>query len=37
MILVLGLWAFGRALLVSSTALSLENVALRHQLTVLQR
>ena len=37
MILVLGVWAFVRALLVSSAAVSLENVALRHQLAVLQR
>ena len=37
MILVLGVWAFVRALLVSSSAVSLENVALRHQLAVLQR
>jgi putative transposase len=37
MILVLGVWAFVRALLVSSATVSLENVALRHQLTVLQR
>ena len=32
MILVLGVWAFLRALLVNSAAVSLENVALRHQL-----
>ena len=31
MIFVLGIWAFVRALLVSSAAVSLENVALRHQ------
>ena len=37
MIFVLGIWAFVRALLVSSAAVSLENVALRHQLAVLQR
>jgi transposase InsO family protein len=37
MILVLGVWAFVRALLVNSAAVSLENVALRHQLSVLQR
>jgi putative transposase len=37
MILVLGVWAFVRALLVNSAAVSLENVALRHQLAVLQR
>jgi hypothetical protein len=32
MILVLGVWAFVRALLVNSAAVSLENVVLRHQL-----
>ena len=37
MILVLGVWAFVRALLASSAAVTLENVALRHQLAVLQR
>src|SRR5256712_11242565 len=37
MIFVLGIWAFVRALLVSSAAVSLENVALRHQLAILQR
>jgi putative transposase len=37
MILVLGVWAFVRAFLVNSAAVSLENVALRHQLAVLQR
>jgi hypothetical protein len=37
MILVLGAWAFVRALLVNSAAVSLENVAPRHQLSVLQR
>jgi hypothetical protein len=37
MILVLGVWAFVRTLLVSSAAVSLENVALRHQLAVMQR
>jgi hypothetical protein len=37
MILVLGVWAFARALLVNSAGVSLENVALRHQLAVLQR
>jgi putative transposase len=36
-ILVLGVWAFVRAFLVNSAAVSLENVALRHQLAVLQR
>jgi len=37
MILVLGVWAFVRALLGNSAAVALENVALRHQLAVLQR
>jgi putative transposase len=37
MILVLGVWAFVRALLGGSAAVALENVALRHQLAVLQR
>jgi hypothetical protein len=37
MILVLGVWAFVRALLVNSAAVSLENIAVRHQLPVLQR
>jgi transposase InsO family protein len=37
MILILGVWAFVRVLLVNSAAVSLENVALRHQLAVLQR
>src|SRR5215475_4008884 len=37
MILVLGVRAFVRALLINSAAVSLENVALRHQLSVLQR
>src|SRR5262245_10363172 len=37
MIVVLGVWAFLRALLVNSAAVSLENMALRHQLSVLQR
>jgi putative transposase len=37
MILVLGIWAFVRALLGGSAAISLENIALRHQLSVLQR
>ena len=36
MILVLGVWAFLRTLLGSSVAVALENVALRHQLAVLQ-
>jgi hypothetical protein len=37
MILVFGIWAFVRALLVNPATVSLENVALRHQLAVLQR
>jgi hypothetical protein len=37
MILILGVWAFVRALLVNSAAVSPENVALRHQRAVLQR
>jgi hypothetical protein len=37
MILVLGVWAFVRALLGNSAAVSIENVALRHQLAVLER
>src|SRR5438445_10830643 len=37
MIIVLGVCAFVRALLVNSAAVSLENVALRHQLAALQR
>jgi hypothetical protein len=37
MILVLGVWAFLRALLGRSTAVTLENIALRHQLVGLQR
>ena len=37
MILVLGVWALVRAFLVNSAGVSLENVALRHQLAVLQR
>jgi hypothetical protein len=37
MILVLGVWAFVRTLLVNPAAVSLENVALRHQLAILQR
>jgi hypothetical protein len=37
MILVLGVWAFVRALLGCSAAVTLENVALRHQLGVLPR
>jgi hypothetical protein len=37
MILVLSVWTFLRALLGRSTAGSLENIALRHQLIVLQR
>jgi hypothetical protein len=37
MILILAAWTFLRALFGSSAAVSLENVALRHQLAVLQR
>jgi putative transposase len=37
MIVVFGVWAFVRALLVNSATVSLENIALRHQLAVLQR
>jgi putative transposase len=37
MIFVLGVWAFVRALLGNSASVSLENVALRHQLAMLQR
>ena len=37
MIFVIGLWTFLRALLFGSAAVALENLALRHQLLVLQR
>ena len=37
MIHALGVWTFLRALLGRSTAVTLENIALRHQLIVLQR
>ncbi len=37
MIVVLGLWTFLRAWLLGSTTIALENLALRHQLLVLQR
>ena len=37
MILLVGLWTLVRALFRGSAAIALENVALRHQLTVLQR
>jgi putative transposase len=37
MIVVIGLWTFLRAWLLGSTTIALENVALRHQLLVLQR
>jgi putative transposase len=37
MVLVLGFWTFLRAVFFGSAAVSLENVALRHQLRVLQR
>jgi hypothetical protein len=36
MILVIGLWTFLRAMLVGSAAVAIENLALRHQLLVLQ-
>ena len=37
MVLVVGVWTFLRALLRGSAAIALENLALRHQLRVLQR
>ena len=37
MILVLGVWIYFRVLCVGTATVSLENVALRHQLAVLQR
>jgi hypothetical protein len=37
MILVLGVWTYLRALVGRATAVTLENVALRHQLAILQR
>jgi putative transposase len=37
MILVIGLWTFCRAVLFGSAAIAVENLALRHQLLVLQR
>jgi hypothetical protein len=37
MLFVIGLWTFLRALLFGSVAIALENLALRHQLGVLQR
>jgi putative transposase len=37
MILVLGVWTYLRALLGRATAVTLENLALRHQLAILQR
>ncbi len=37
MVFVIGLWTFLRALSLGSAAIALENVALRHQLAVLQR
>ena len=36
MLVVIGLWTVLRALLFGSTAIALENLALRHQLAVLQ-
>jgi len=37
MILVLGVWTFLRAILGNSAVVTLENVALRHQLAVMLR
>ena len=37
MILAIGLWTFLRTLVTGSAAVALENLALRHQLLVLQR
>ncbi len=37
MLLAIGLWTFARALVQGSAAVALENVALRHQMIVLQR
>jgi hypothetical protein len=37
MLLVIGVWTFLRALLFGSAAIPHENLALRHQLLVLQR
>jgi hypothetical protein len=37
MLLMIGLWTFLRALLSGSASIALENLALRHQLAVLQR
>src|SRR5262245_46395580 len=37
MILVIGVWTFLRALFTGSATIALENLALRHQLIVLQR
>jgi putative transposase len=37
MICVIGLWTFLRAMLFGSAAVAIENLALRHQLLVLQR
>ena len=37
MMLVMGLWTFLRALFYGSAAIALENLALRHQLLILQR
>jgi hypothetical protein len=36
-ILVMGLWTFVRAVFFGSATVALENVALRHQLLILQR
>jgi hypothetical protein len=37
MIFGIGLWTFMRALVTGSAAVALENLALRHQLLILQR
>jgi len=37
MVLAIGLWTFLRTLVAGSAAVALENLALRHQLLVLQR
>jgi hypothetical protein len=37
MLFVIGLWTFLRALFLEPAAVALENLALRHQLLVLQR
>jgi hypothetical protein len=37
MLLIIGLWTFLRALFTGAAVVALENLALRHQLLVLQR